>query len=294
MTDSRSLAPNHDDAEVRLELTTAEVRQVWALYSRPLRGSPSPAKAEREAAETSLAAFLGELRPLAWRWRRTLALCSVAGMALGVIYLLLATPTFGVRALVLVEQRGTSVPDAASAHGDSAFLAGQAEILGGASIVREALIRSKPGSSREEPRRVDRLAAWLPLSARAPEQAEREELARALGALSALPIVGTEVIALEYRTQDPASGVHFVQAVIDGYGEFAHTLRSGEVEVGVSVRTLAAPARQAGPLWPRPAPVLFSCLVLGLLAGLALALLAERAEQPEADWTELREAAWAG
>lgn len=294
MTDSRSLAPNPDDAELRLELTTAEVRQVWALYSRPPRGSASRAKPGREAAGSSLAAFLRELRPLAWRWRRPLALCSLGGIALGAIYLLLAEPTFAVRALVLVEQRGASAQGVARAQGDSAFLAGQAEILGGASIVREALIQSKPGSSGEESVLVDRLAAWLPLSAQAPEQAEREALARALGALSAAPIAGTEVIVLEYRTQDPASGVRFVQAVIDGYAAFAQALRSGEVEVGVAVRTLAAPTRQARPLWPRPAPVLFSSLVLGLLAGLALAFLAERAEQPEAAWTELREAAWEG
>ena len=276
MTGLRSLAPNPDDAEPRLELTTAEVRQVWALYSRPLRGGPVRAKPGREAEETSLAAFLRELRPLAWRWRRTLALCSLGGMALGAIYLLLAAPTFAVRALVVVEQRGTRAPELARAHGDSAFLTGQAEILGGASIVREALIRSR----------------LVPLSAKAPEEAEREALARALGALSAAPIAGTGVIELESRTQDPAGGVRFVQAVIDGYAGFAHALRSGEV--GVAVRTLAAPTRQVDPLWPRPAPVLFCSVVLGLLAGLALAVLAERAEQPEADWTELREAAWAG
>jgi len=292
MTGSRSLARNPDDAEVRLELTTAEVRQVCALYSRPLRETPSRSRPAREATEAPLGAFLRELRPLAWRWRRTLALTSVAAMALGVIFLLVATPTFGVRALLLVEQRSTSVEHDAAPRDASAFLAGQAEILGGASMVREALIRSKLGSSGQEPGFLDWLAAWLPVSAPVPEQAERDALARALRAFSAAPVFGTEVIALEYRTQDPASGVRFVQAVIDGYGEFARPLQSGAD--GVGVRTLAPPIRQARPLWPRPAPVLFSCLVLGLLAGLGLAVLAERAEEPESGWTEIREAAWAG
>ena len=292
MTGSRSLARNPDDAEVRLELTTAEVRQVFALYSRPLPAAPSRTGQAREATETPLGAFLRELRPLAWRWRRTLALSSVAAMALGVGFLLVATPTFGVRALVLVEQRNTTVQDAAAPRDASAFLAGQAEILGGVSSVREALIRSKLGSSGEETGLVDRLLAWLPLSAQVPEQAERAALARALGGFSAAPVFGTEVIALEYRTQDPASGVRFVQAVIDGYEEFARSLQPDAV--GVGVRTLAPPTRQASPLWPRPAPVLFSCLVLGLLAGLGLAVLAERAGEPEAGWTEIREASWAG
>jgi len=43
--------------------------------------------------------------------------------------------------------------------------------------------------------------------------------------------------------------------------------------------------------------VLFTCLVLGLLSGLGLAALAERAERVEEvqpAWTGIREAAWAG
>lgn len=293
MTGSQALAPKPDVAEVRLELTSAEVRQVWALYSGPQRSVPSQKRQGRVASDTARAAFVRELRPLAWRWRRTLALTSVAAMALGAILLLVATPTFAVKALVIVEQRGTSEPVAAAPRDASAFLAGQAEILGGASLVRQALIQSKLGSSGEQSGPIDRLWAWLPLSAPAPEQSERDALARVLRAFSAAPVFGTEVIALEFQTQDPASGVRFVQAVIDGYEEFARSL--GSVDNGVAVRTLAAPTRQGGPLWPRPAPVLFSSLVLGLLAGLGLAVLAERVEeQPEAAWTEIREAAWAG
>jgi uncharacterized protein involved in exopolysaccharide biosynthesis len=213
-------------------------------------------------------------------------------MALGVIFLLVATPTFAVRALVLVEQRGSSVQEGAARRDPSAFLAGQAEILGGASLVREALIRSKLGSSGERTGWIDRLRGRLPLSAAIPERSERAALAQVLHAFSATPVFGTEVIALEFHTQDPASGARLVQAVIDGYEMFARSLQSGEN--GVAVRTLAAPTRQSSPLWPRPAPVLFACLVLGLLAGLGLAVLAERAAEPEAGWSEIREAAWAG
>jgi capsular polysaccharide biosynthesis protein len=278
MPGSRSPVQHPEDAELRLELTSAEVRQVWALYSRPGRKGSQPARPVRVATETPLAVFLREVRPLASRWRRTLALTSVAAMALGVIFLWVATPTFGVRALVLVEQRGPGVNVGVAPRDASAFLAGQAEILGGASLVKEALIRSKLGSSDE--------------------LSERDALAQVLHAFSAAPVFGTEVIALELHTQDPAGGVRFVQAVIDSYEMFARSLESGEN--GVAVRTLAAPTRQASPLWPRPAPVLFSCLVLGLLAGLGLGALAERAERaeraeaPEADWSEIREAAWAG
>jgi uncharacterized protein involved in exopolysaccharide biosynthesis len=181
------------------------------------------------------------------------------------------TPTFGVKALLVVEQRGGGVRDGVVAHSPSAFLAGQAEILAGASLVEQALARTQPG------------------------RVEREALAAALRAFSATPVAGTELIALEYHTQEPAEGVRFVQAVIEGYEEFARSLDAGGS--GVAVRLLAEPARGAEPLWPRPAPVLFTCLVLGLLSGLGFAMLAERAERGEEAqpaWTGIREAAWAG
>ena len=69
MSDSRLPAPRHDDAEVRLELTNAEGRQVWALYSRPPQ--------EAGPAETPLSIFLRDLPPLAWKWRRYVALTAI-------------------------------------------------------------------------------------------------------------------------------------------------------------------------------------------------------------------------
>jgi uncharacterized protein involved in exopolysaccharide biosynthesis len=292
MAAPQSLAPDPDEGGPRLELTTAEVRQVCALYASPFRAPPSHARAAPAPKQAPLGAFGLEIQALAWRSRRTLALTSIAALAVGAIFLRVATPTFAVKALLVVEPRGARV-EADAARGDSsAFLAGQAEILGGASIVERALHRSMPGASAGSGGVVDRLRAWLPRVAKGPEQADREALSRALRAFSASPVFGTELIALEYRTQDPEGGARFVQAVIDGYEEFASSLQSGES--GVRVRTLSPPARGASPLWPRAAPVLFSCVALGLLAGLGRAWFAERAEKPQAEWTAMREPAWAG
>jgi uncharacterized protein involved in exopolysaccharide biosynthesis len=287
----RSPAQSPQDGELRLELTSAEVRQVCALYSRPGPTALPRTRQTRAATETPLAAFVRELRPLAWKGRRTLALSTAAALALGLIFLWAVTPTFAVRALVLVEQRGPSVREGAVPRDPSAFLAGQAEILGGASLVREALIRSQLGLSAEPSGWTDRLSGWLSRSPAPPERSEREALAQVLRAFSAAPVFGTELIALELRTRDPAAGVRFVQAVIDGYEEFASSLQSGDR--GVAVRTLTAPTRLGSPLWPRPAPVLISCVILGLLAGLGLAALAERAREPDAGWAEIRDVAWA-
>jgi uncharacterized protein involved in exopolysaccharide biosynthesis len=292
MAAPRSLAPDLDEGGLRLELTTAEVRQVCALYAHPFRSPPSHTRTAPAPTRAPLDAFARELRALAWRARRTLALTCIAALSLGAIFLLVATPTFAVTAQLVVEQRGAR-GEGDGAQGDaSAFLAGQAEILGSASIVERALRRAPPGASAESRGVVDRVRAWLPRFAQRTERADRDALSRALRAFSAAPVFGTELIALEYRTQDPASGVLFVQAVIGGYEEFASSLQSGEK--GVRVRTLAAPARGASPLWPRVAPVLTACLALGLLAGLGRAWLAERAEKPRSEWSPMREPAWAG
>jgi len=290
-TGTRAIGEGCEEGEPRLELTTAEVRQVFALYSRPLQAMQSATQRAREATPAPIGAWLEELLPLAWKWRRTLAQTSIAALALGGIFLLLATPTFAVTALVLVEPRSAAWESAAAQVENSAFLAGQAEIVSGAANVRGAVVRSGLAGVRAPEGWLARAVAWLPRSPREPEEIERVAVARAIDAFSAKPVPGARVIALEYRTQDPAAGVRFVQAVIDGYAELAGALQRDAL--GVAVRTLAAPSRQPSPLWPRPLPVLLSSLALGLLAGLALAVRAERTLAPEPRWTEIREAAWA-
>ena len=288
---SRSIPENCEESGPRLELTTAEVRQVFALYSRPFQAMHAATRRVRDAAPAPDRDSLRPMLALVWKSRRTLAQSSAAALALGAIFLLVATPTFSVKALVLVEPRSADWVAGAADAVAPGFLEGQAEILSGAAIVRDGLARSGLAGRDEARGWLARVAPWIGGAPRSPEQAERQALARALAALSATPVPGTQVIELEYRTQDPAAGVRFVQAVIDGYASFARTLE--REELGVAVRSLAAPARQSSPVWPRPLPVLLACLAVGLLAGFAFALRAERAEAPEPGWTEIREAAWA-
>ena len=65
---------------------------------------------------------------------------------------------------------------------------------------------------------------------------------------------------------------------------------------GVVVRTLEAPEVLEDVLWPRPVPVLFCCLVIGGLAGLGLAVVMERTQEPEPEVyaAEVREGVRAG
>src|SRR5262245_45218139 len=150
MSDSRLPAPRHEDAEVRLELTNAEGRQVWALYSRPPQ--------EAGPAETPLSVFLHELPPLAWKWRRYVGLEVLATVALGMIYLMLATTIYGVSALILIEHRDTGIQGYGAVRDDSSFLATQAEVLHSPPVARAALVSSGIGFPEPEPG----LLSWLP------------------------------------------------------------------------------------------------------------------------------------
>jgi len=219
MSDSRLPAPRQDDAEVRLELTNAEGRQVWALYSRPPQ--------EAGPAETPLSIFLHELPPLAWKWRRYVGLTVLGAVALGAIYLMLATTIFGVSALILVEHRDTGIQNYGLVRDNSSFLATQAEILHSPPVVREALVGSGIGFPEEEPG----LFGWLPFLGEEAVDPEKQGVAGALDSLEATPVLGTQVIALNYRTDDAGAGVRFVQSVIDSYRDYVHELdQSGQAE----------------------------------------------------------------
>ena len=223
MSDSRLPAPRQDDAEVRLELTNAEGRQVWALYSRPPQ--------EAGPAETPLSVFLHELPPLAWKWRRYVGLTVLGAVALGAIYLLLATTIFGVSALILVEHRDTGIQNYGIVRDNSSFLATQAEILHSPPVVREALIGSGIGFPEPEPGLFKWLFGWLPFGGEEAFDAEKVAVSGALESLEATPVLGTQVIALNYRTDDSGAGVRFVQSVIDSYRDYVHQLdQSGQAE----------------------------------------------------------------
>jgi uncharacterized protein involved in exopolysaccharide biosynthesis len=292
MADAQPDPQRSDASEVRLELTTAEVRQVFALYSHPFPGAPVRARREDEPSEAQPSAFARELAARAWKGRRNVAVAVFAALALGALHLLTATPTYGVTALVVVEQRSPDLARAVDPSDGAAFLAGQAEILRSAPVVRDALLRSGIGFSTAARPLSAWLAKRLPLAAEAPaaEAEERDAVAAALDAFSVAPVLGTEVISLEFRTRDAASGERFLLAVIEGYRELAGRL--GSEGAPVIVRTLAEPTRLASPLWPRPLPVLASSLALGLLAGAGLAYGAGRTREPEACWVEVREPAW--
>jgi len=238
MADPRLPAPRHDDAEVRLELTNAEGRQVWALYSRPPQ--------EAGPAETPLSVFLHELPSLAWKWRRYVGLSVVATLALGAIYLMLATTIYGVTALLLVEHRDTGINEYGILRDDTSFLATQAEVLHSPPVVRGALVGSGIGFPEPELGIFARVLSWLPFVDAPDVDAEKVDVAAALLNLDATPVIGTQVITLTYRTDDSAAGLRFVQSLIDSYSDYVHELdQSGQGEALALLETEEETRRQA-------------------------------------------------
>jgi uncharacterized protein involved in exopolysaccharide biosynthesis len=223
MADPRLPAPRHEDAEVRLELTNAEGRQVWALYSRPPQ--------QAGPAETPLSVFLHELPPLAWKWRRHVGLAMAATFALGVIYLIFATTIYGVTALVLVEHRDAGVNEYGIVRDNTSFLATQAEVLHSPPVLREALVRSGIGFPPPDPGILDTIISWIPFISQDPVDPEKLAVAKALEATVATPVLGTQVIALNYRIDDAEAGLRFVGSLVDSYTDYVHELdQSGQAE----------------------------------------------------------------
>lgn len=208
-------------SEVRLELTDAEGHQIWALTSeRPDEVGPPT--------ESVTAHFLSELPAIAWRWRRRAALGALAGAALAVVYLALAAPVYVVRALVHIEQRDSVLQQYDPLRSGATFIATQAEVLQSPHVVGYAIDRIGLPEP-QPPGPLKRLKLWLrsllPSDATAPDPRTVAVL-EAQASLGASSVVGTELLAVNYRTPDPRRGVAFLDALIGGYREYVRALSS--------------------------------------------------------------------
>ena len=217
MSDSRIPAPRDprdtSDPEVRLELKDAEGRQIWALYSdRP----ESPGGTDNPFAELLL-----DLPDIAWRGRRLLALGLLVGIAFGAAYLVKTPPLYVVRALVHVERRGSVVQDYDPLRSGSSFMSTQAEVIKSPHNVQQAL-SAIGGAQPGQPGLLKRLKAeLLTRIGFAPSDAPVDYEAAAIrglrSQLDASPVLGTDVMAVTFRTVDPYGGVEFLDEVIAAY-----------------------------------------------------------------------------
>jgi uncharacterized protein involved in exopolysaccharide biosynthesis len=197
------------EPEVRLELTNAGVRQVWALYSQERDSAAGATLPPPPVEEDPLSVFLRDLPGIAWRGRGWVAGSLALVLALGVFYLAYATPVYNVGAQLLVERRASPLDMADRLRGGSNFLATQTEIIHSPTIVGAAL-------------------AAVPELATPPADLEPDEffdpVSKALRALTATPITGTDVLSISYRTSNPAVGVRLLGNVIATYEDYIVSL----------------------------------------------------------------------
>lgn len=230
MADQRQTKGNDSQPEVRLELTNAEGRQVWALYSeRPHSAAPDQT--------APLGRYLEELLAIAWRWRRRILVGAGIGAALGVVYLLLTPSVYVVRALVHIEQRDSVLQQYDALRTDTTFIATQAEVFHSPSIVANAF--DSLGLPARSPGLVKRarmfVRSLVPFLVAPPQDPKAAAVLAALAALDTSPVLGTDVMAISYRTADPQGGVRFVDALIDRYREYVRELETEAHQEGLDL-----------------------------------------------------------
>lgn len=213
--------PNDPRSEVRLELTDAAGHQIWALTSeRPDDVAP--------AAESPAAIFLAELPAIAWRWRRRAALGALVGVGFAIAYLALAAPVYVVRALVHIEQRDSVLQHYDAVRSGATFIGTQAEVIQSPAIIGNAFDAiGLPDKGSPGP--LKRVKVWLrsllPSDEPAPDP-RAQAVMEAQASLGASPVLGTDLLAVNFRTASPQRGVDFLNALISSYRSYVAMLES--------------------------------------------------------------------
>ena len=139
-------------------------------------------------------------------WQRKLCVIGCLGVALtlGGLYLLRATPVYTVRARVLVQDEGLKF-DEQRRDRDKDFLATQAEIMRSPAVVRSA---------------VELLDLEESAGAASPVLAVMESL-------KVNPLLGTNVLAVNFSSADAERATHTVEAIIASYRKYVHESQRG-------------------------------------------------------------------
>ena len=159
--------------------------------------------------------------------RRFLMLGALLGVGFGVAYLLFADAVYVVKALLHVEVRESVLREYAEVRSGSSFVATQAEVIQSPEMVAEA-IRAVGLPTPEAvgflgglKQRVQAIFLQSP--------ADADPLATAvlatLPVLQASPVLGTDVMAVTLRTDDPERGARLLDALV---GSYRHYVRENE------------------------------------------------------------------
>lgn len=197
-----------------IELTDAQATRIWALY--PAAVSPG----ERD--EPGFAALLRMLSEVARRGRRHLALGALVGVGFGVLYLAGADQVFVVKTLLHVERRNSVIREYDEVRPGSSFVATQAEVIQSPEMITDALrVIGLPDPDDGLPARFKRwLRSLLPSDRSAPPDPMVAALLATIPALQASPVLGTDVMTVTLRTNDPERGARFLDALVESYRRY--------------------------------------------------------------------------
>lgn len=199
---------------------SAPSTQVWALY-------PVAAPGEGGGAAPPSVDLVGLIWEAARRGRRYLLIGALLGLAFGAAYLFVTDSVYVVKTLLNVELRKSVIYDSDSRPG-STYVGTQAEVLQSPTIVADA-IREIGLPEADEPGLLGRVKDFvLSLNPFASDEAFDPIQAAVLATLPALqasPVVGTDVLAVTLRTDNPERGVRFLDALVSSY---QHYVRGNE------------------------------------------------------------------
>ena len=227
-SDLRSVEVRGEHVEVA-EAQGPQATTIWALY-------PAVPPSGREP--TSGGDWIQLALDVARRGRRFLMLGALAGVGLGVAYLLFADAIYVVKAVLHVELRRSVIRESDARPG-SGYVATQAEVIQSPTIVTEA-IRTIGVPEPEEPGLIDRVKDSLAsLNPFAVPDAEGDPVAMAVLAtlpmLQASPVVGTDVLSVSLRTFNPERGVRLLDALIARYQGYVRENESAAHREGLEV-----------------------------------------------------------
>ena len=213
----------------QLGIETFPGTSVWAIHPLALRVDEAAGPGAR-----LLQILLATMR----RGRRCLAGGALVGVGFGAAYLLFAAPIFIVKTLLLVEQR-RSVFRGDDARAGGAPVATHAEIYQSPALIAQAIRRI----GIPEPEETGVLASvrgWLPsLGGVASAEAGIDPLAAAvlemLPSLQASPVVGTDVMAVTLRTDDPERGVRLLEALTASFRNYLRDNETAAQREGLAV-----------------------------------------------------------
>jgi len=234
--------------EVRKEpigLSEIQATQFWALYPA---AAPAP---ERE--EAGLERLLRLVLEIARRGRRSLALGALAGIGFGALYLTFADSIFVVKTLLHVERRNSVIREYDEVRPGSSFVATQAEVIQSPEMIADAIraIGIPEPDDGLLSRLKDFVRSLLPLEPSAGGDPLAVAVLATAPVLQASPVLGTDVMAVTFRTDDPERGVRLLDALIECYRNYvrenetaAHReglelLRQRDAELGAQISQLS-------------------------------------------------------